>query len=677
MLLARAEGPLGFERPVVLKVLLPQFQRDEPFLRRFVREASAYARLTHPSIVKLYDFFSAEGRLVMVLEYIDGPTLTSLIRKMTNLGLVIDDQAALYVMSSVFAALASAHAARDPNTGELAPVIHRDVNPSNVLIPRDGYVKLTDFGIAKIAGTASDTQVGLLQGTYGYMAPEQARGESVSTRADVYSATILLWELLARRKAIRAGELPEIQILQAMAEPSIVSLDVLRPDLDPSLREAVRRGLEPHADKRRITAEEMYFLLREFAGEGHSRLVDAIERVRNTPSEIPPPESPAEPIRDLYDFSEDPPTQLLNRSGEREARMAPKRPNTPFFPISNSTPPAAPTHPRQTLLGVAGPSRSVPPPVPHNRPPKPRPAAGVPAAPPAGVVAAPASSSPGESPPLPSIPRPSSRGTTPSPSPARAHEVSPATLPFEPVRSSNEQEPRATMPEVDPLRAERSFSQMNLEATATETPGTNAPPPADSAAPLAPVFSPVPDASSAPVSPQPARGKGPRVLLVGMFLLIVVASGLGTLLAARWYRLRQLRAAGAPAAMTVPRPTTAAQAPSSAEPPPVASSSADASAQASAAIPTPTPAAEPTAKPEAKPSLPEPAGETRVEASAGLGDISTANAQRGRRIFVDDHVVGQTPETVRVKCGAHAVRIGSSGKAQAVDVPCGGEIKVP
>ena len=280
VLLARAEGPHGFERTVVLKLLLQQFRRDAPMEKMFAREAAAYARLSHPAIVKLYDFFSAEAQLVMVLEYIDGLPLNRFRASLRKHGEQVDDRSSIFVASRVFAALAAAHGARDPQSGEFAPVIHRDVNPSNILIPWDGHVKLADFGIAKVAGVQGDTQAGFIKGTYGYMAPEQVRGEPVTVRTDVYAASLLLWELLARRKAVQRGALPEIEVLRAMAEPSIVSLDVLRPDLPPRLRNAVTRGLEPSPDARSVTAEEMLIVLRESvtSNEGRNVLAETLAR---------------------------------------------------------------------------------------------------------------------------------------------------------------------------------------------------------------------------------------------------------------------------------------------------------------------------------------------------------------------------------------------------------------
>ena len=280
VLLARAEGPHGFERAVVLKLLLQQYRDDEQFERMFAREAAAYARLSHPAIVKLYDFFSDAGQLVMVLEYVEGLPLHKL-RALLRKPRFLDDQAAMFVGSRIFGALAAAHSARDPQTQELAPVIHRDVNPSNVLIPWDGHVKIADFGIAKITGVDNDkTQAGFIKGTYGYMAPEQVRGESVTVRSDVYVASLLLWELLVGRKAIVRGTGSDFDVLRAMAEPAFPTLAGLRPDLPPDVLMAVARGLvkdpEPGED---IDAEEIATALRGVvrpragaaAARGHAR----------------------------------------------------------------------------------------------------------------------------------------------------------------------------------------------------------------------------------------------------------------------------------------------------------------------------------------------------------------------------------------------------------------------
>jgi len=298
VLLAKAEGPLGFERQVVLKLLLSQYRDDEQFARMFAREAAAYARLSHPSIVRLFDFFSQNDQLVMVLEFVDGLPLNRLRASLKDVGKKLSDMSALYIADRIFDALACAHGYVD-ETGAKSPVIHRDVNPSNVLVGWNSEVKLADFGIARVTGVRSDTQAGLIKGTFGYMAPEQVNGGDIGPHTDVYAAGVLLWEMLAHRKAIQRGALPEIEILRAMAEPQIVSLDVLRPDLDRRLRDAVRFALEPDPTKRKITAEEVCRTLRDISspaagrGELHELLKLAKERdkVKKKLLSIPPRES--------------------------------------------------------------------------------------------------------------------------------------------------------------------------------------------------------------------------------------------------------------------------------------------------------------------------------------------------------------------------------------------------
>jgi serine/threonine protein kinase len=293
VLLAKAEGPHGFERSVVLKLLLSQYKHDDDFKRMFAREAAAYARLSHPSIVRLYDFFANGDQLVMVLEYIDGPPLSRLRGMLKAVGQTFDDGTSIFVAGCIFDALAAAHAATD-DAGEPAPVIHRDVNPSNVLIPWDGQVKLADFGIAKVAGVSHQSSAGLIKGTYGYMAPEQVKGETVTPRADVYAGALILWEMLTKRRAFIRGALPEIEVLRELAEPRIVSIDVIRPDLDKSLRDAIKRALVPGADKRSMTAEEMVSILRALvpSEEGREKLAKALAAVRHEPkpaaTSIPP-----------------------------------------------------------------------------------------------------------------------------------------------------------------------------------------------------------------------------------------------------------------------------------------------------------------------------------------------------------------------------------------------------
>ena len=260
VLLATTRGPRGFSRPVVIKRL--RANRDVEITGRYLaREAVAHTRLNHPNIVRLYEFLEEEGQLALVLEYVPGISLSKARSLLQQRREALSDECVLYVMSHVFAALAAAHAARDPWTSEFVPVIHRDVSPSNVLLAWDGSVKLADFGIARLAGLESDTRAGLLKGTYGYMAPEQVLGDPITPRTDIYSACLLLRELLLRRRTFVRGDTPELEFLQLMARPILDPIESLRTGVPPEICRALRTGLRLNPDERTVTAGELRDLL--------------------------------------------------------------------------------------------------------------------------------------------------------------------------------------------------------------------------------------------------------------------------------------------------------------------------------------------------------------------------------------------------------------------------------
>ena len=288
VLLARVHGPYGFERTVVLKRLIDGHAREPERLRRLAAEAIAYARLSHSAIVRLYDFIELDETPTLVLEYVPGISLEALLRTKSERGERIGDAEILYVGARVFAGLAAAHGARHPETGEFSPVIHRDVCPGNVLVSSHGEVKLTDFGVARVAGVSEKTPSGTLLGTYGYMAPEQIVGDSVTVRADVYGAALLLWEMLAGRHAFDRDSLPELEILQAMAEPRIPPIERIRPDLPATLCRALGRALRADADERigaRDMLDELRVLVR--SAEARATLADDLGRARRRVSTIP------------------------------------------------------------------------------------------------------------------------------------------------------------------------------------------------------------------------------------------------------------------------------------------------------------------------------------------------------------------------------------------------------
>jgi serine/threonine-protein kinase len=160
-------------------------------------------------------------------------------------------------------------------------VIHRDVNPDNVLVPWDGFAKLGDFDLAKVMGVSSDTRSGLLKGTYGYMAPEQVSGEPVTPRTDVYAACLLLRELLLDRPTFNTS-LPELEILRAMDEADHPAIETLRGGISERLADAMKRGLARDPARRTLTAGEMVEVLRAQTDmeAAHAELISILNRVR-------------------------------------------------------------------------------------------------------------------------------------------------------------------------------------------------------------------------------------------------------------------------------------------------------------------------------------------------------------------------------------------------------------
>jgi serine/threonine protein kinase len=286
VLLAVSHGPHGFERIVVLKRLLPKYEWDASIGRMLATEAVAYARLTHPAIVRLYDFFDQDGHAVLVMEYVDGVSLGELQNVLQTRNEALSDPAAFYIASRLFAGLAAAHAARDPRSGEFAPVVHRDVSPGSLLLPWDGFVKLGDFGFAKVkglTGETSDTRHGVLKGTIGYMAPEQVLGERVTPRTDVYAGCLLLRELLTATPTFPRG-MPELDLLHAMAEAKLAPVETLRSGISPRLADAMRRGLARDPEARTLTAAEMGRVLRQETDLAFAQvaLVDLLSTLRPT-----------------------------------------------------------------------------------------------------------------------------------------------------------------------------------------------------------------------------------------------------------------------------------------------------------------------------------------------------------------------------------------------------------
>ena len=234
---------LMLDRRVALKVLFPELSTDPTFVERFRREAQAAANLSHPNIVSIYDWGEEDGTYFIVMEYIEGRTLSQVLR---SEGPLLPDRAA-DIAADVAAALGFAH-----RNG----VIHRDVKPGNVLIDAYGQVKVTDFGIARAADTDHDlTQTGAVMGTATYFSPEQAQGLRIDQRSDVYALGVVLYEMVAGRPPFQ-GDNPTAIAVKHVREQPLPPRQVNR-DIPAQFEAVIMQAMAKNPADRYASADEL------------------------------------------------------------------------------------------------------------------------------------------------------------------------------------------------------------------------------------------------------------------------------------------------------------------------------------------------------------------------------------------------------------------------------------
>ncbi len=229
-------------RPVAVKVLSAQYAEDANFVTRFRREAQAAARLNHPNLVQVYDTGSDDGIHYIVMEYVEAKTLADYL---SGGGRIMPDRA-VELAEAVCDALDVAHA---------QGVIHRDVKPANIMVTRDGRVKVTDFGIARVMTNETVEQTAAVLGTASYLSPEQAQGGAIDQRSDLYSLGCVLYEMLTGRPPFTADSPVAVASKHVLEQPIPPSRS--NPDVSPQLDAVVMRALAKNPDNRYQSASEM------------------------------------------------------------------------------------------------------------------------------------------------------------------------------------------------------------------------------------------------------------------------------------------------------------------------------------------------------------------------------------------------------------------------------------
>jgi serine/threonine-protein kinase len=250
--LAVAEGPSGFTKMVVVKVLRKSLASDAEFRLMFVSEARLAARLHHSNIVQTNEVIEVDGAPVLVMEYLDGQPLSQVIVRGKQEGFTLAMQ--LRVLADALAGLHAAHELADFDGTPLG-VVHRDVSPHNLFVTLEGHAKVLDFGIAKLERSLVETEVGMVKGKLRYMAPEQIAGDKLDRRADIYAAGVILWEALTGERMWKASS--EHDIRQRVLAGDLPMPETVRATVPAPLARICRHALSRARGDRHATARQL------------------------------------------------------------------------------------------------------------------------------------------------------------------------------------------------------------------------------------------------------------------------------------------------------------------------------------------------------------------------------------------------------------------------------------
>ena len=335
---ARQTGPDGFDRTCVVKTMHPNLAKDAEIVGLFLEEARLTARLSHPHVAQVYDFGKIDTVYYIAMERVDGPSLHTVVKAYAMRAAKVPIGPVLRIVSQAAQALDYVHRLKAPDGAPLN-LVHRDISPGNLLLSRDGLVKLIDFGIAKASTTARQTAMGQIRGKLAYMSPEQMLGQPLDGRTDIYSLGLVLYELLSGRRANPGRN--EVEIMMSVKTATLAPIQSLRSDCPPSLAKVLQRATARDRDQRYARAGELSQALEQALLElGQAVGPDDLTAVAEQVDPEPPRPSPRAPRASLPDAR----TQL--------ARPAP--PTSVEIPLATSpNRPAAPSR-RGLALAVFG-----------------------------------------------------------------------------------------------------------------------------------------------------------------------------------------------------------------------------------------------------------------------------------------------------------------------------------
>lgn len=272
-------GSEGFRRVLVVKRIRPELSSSPEFVRMFTDEARITALLDHPNIVQVFDFGHVEGTYYLAMEHLDGKDLASVLRVLRPGGVSLRGSLVAQIGLQVARGLHYAHTLTNGN-GQPCRIVHRDINPANVMLLRTGGVKVLDFGIAKASSAVGKAQTvhGKLKGKLGYLSPEQARGETLDGQSDVFSLGITMWEMLTGHRLFPGKT--DFERIQKVLNAEVRPPSQLRPSIPVALDRIVMQALERDRARRHASAGDMADELEAFLETRRVRS-DSIRRLLN------------------------------------------------------------------------------------------------------------------------------------------------------------------------------------------------------------------------------------------------------------------------------------------------------------------------------------------------------------------------------------------------------------
>ncbi len=260
--LSRGTGAGGIGKFFAIKRILPQYADSVEFIEMFKDEAKIAINLNHSNIVSIHEFGVEKGQFFLVMDYVEGRNLRQILNKMKKSSTQFTIDQIIYVVKEVAAGLDHAHRCIDGSTGKPLNITHRDMSPQNIMVSFEGEVKIVDFGIAKAESQIESTRAGTLKGKFGYMSPEQAEGQPVDLRTDIFSLGIVLWELLANDRLFVANN--EINTLRKIRDCQVPSLRKINPNIHTELERIVQKALARDRNLRYQTAAALHRDLNRF-----------------------------------------------------------------------------------------------------------------------------------------------------------------------------------------------------------------------------------------------------------------------------------------------------------------------------------------------------------------------------------------------------------------------------